>query len=286
MSAVPSTEDHLIDEVTALARANTEAQAFVALLADEVRTRLKVTERALARADEEGLQIAGENTRTLQELVEDLLELAHTRPDARASAGEAMRLILRDIGDGVKADIVVGELPTVAIPLALLRTVLRNLIANALEASASKVEVFARRDGAICVRDDGPGSRRRLRRRSSAPTRASSRAGRDWVSRSAWRSCVSAAERSGWSHPRPSASASDDQGARHRRPRDPANRHPGRARTRAGYHRDRAGRERRRGDHAGACAAAGRDPPRRRHASKRAASRHCPTFARLLRKRT
>ena len=62
-----------------------------------------------------------------------------------------------DLGDDVRANIIVGELPTVAIPLALLRTVLRNLIANALEASASRVEVFARPDGAICVRDNGPG---------------------------------------------------------------------------------------------------------------------------------
>jgi two-component system sensor histidine kinase TctE len=68
-----------------------------------------------------------------------------------------MRWVLQDLGDAVAADIVVGELPTVAIPPALLRTILRNLVANALEAGASKVEVFARRDGAICVRDDGPG---------------------------------------------------------------------------------------------------------------------------------
>jgi signal transduction histidine kinase len=157
MSAVASIEDHLADEVTALARAYTEAQGFVALLAHEVRTRLKVTERALARGDAAGLRIASENTWTLQELVEDLLELARARPDARADAGEAMRWVLQDLGDAVDADIVVGELPTVAIPPALLRTILRNLVANALEARASNVEVFARRDGAICVRDDGPG---------------------------------------------------------------------------------------------------------------------------------
>ena len=157
MSAVVSIEDHLVDEVTTLARACTEVQAFVALLAHEVRTRLKVTERALARADEAGLRIASENTRTLQELVEDLLELARARPDARANAGDAMRWVLQDLGDSVEADIVVGELPAVALPPALLRTILRNLVVNALEAGASKVEVFAGGDGAICVRDDGPG---------------------------------------------------------------------------------------------------------------------------------
>jgi NtrC-family two-component system sensor histidine kinase KinB len=157
MSAVATIEDHLADEVSALARANTEAQAFVALLAHEVRTRLKVTERALASADEAGWRIASENTWTLQELVEDLLELTRAQPAARANAGEAMRWVLDELGERVEGEIVVGELPTVALPPALLRTVLRNLVVNALEAGASRVEVFSGPDGAICVRDDGPG---------------------------------------------------------------------------------------------------------------------------------
>ena len=42
-------------------------------------------------------------------------------------------------------------------PTGLLTTVLRNLVMNALEAGARTVEVFARPDGTICVRDDGPG---------------------------------------------------------------------------------------------------------------------------------
>jgi two-component system sensor histidine kinase TctE len=157
VSAVASIEDHLVDKVTALARAHTEAQTFVALLAHEVRTRLKVTERALASADEAGLRIASENTGTLQDLVEDLLELTRAQPDARANAGEAMRWVLGELGERVEADIDVGELPTVALPAALLRTILRNLVVNALEAGATTVEVFSGPDGAICVRDNGPG---------------------------------------------------------------------------------------------------------------------------------
>jgi two-component system, OmpR family, sensor histidine kinase TctE len=156
MSATAYAESDLADDVTVLARAYTEAQAFVGLLAHEVRTRLKVTERALAQGDENGLRIASENTWTLHELVEDLLELARARPDARADGGEAMRLVLRDLGD-IDATVVVGGLPAVGLPLTLLRTVLRNLVANALEAGASTVEVFDGGDGAICVRDDGPG---------------------------------------------------------------------------------------------------------------------------------
>jgi signal transduction histidine kinase len=45
----------------------------------------------------------------------------------------------------------------VRLPQGLLETVLRNLIANALEAGASTVQVFARSDRTICVSDDGPG---------------------------------------------------------------------------------------------------------------------------------
>jgi two-component system sensor histidine kinase TctE len=157
MSAVATVEDQLLDEVTALARAHTESQTFVALLAHEMRTRLKVTERALASPDEAGLRIASENTWTLQELVEDLLELARAQPDARGDAGEAMRWVVDELGEGVEADIVVGELPTIAIPAALLRTIQRNLVATALEAGASRVEIFSGSDDAICVRDDGPG---------------------------------------------------------------------------------------------------------------------------------
>lgn len=156
MSAVATIEDHLVDELTTLARANADAQSFVALLAHEVRTRLKVTERALTVADTASVQIARESTRTLQDLVEDLLELARARPDARADAGEAMRWVVDDLGI-VGAEIVVHELPAVALPPALLRTVLRNLVANALEAGASRIEASTRADGAICVRDDGPG---------------------------------------------------------------------------------------------------------------------------------
>jgi two-component system, OmpR family, sensor kinase len=155
--SVASIEDHLVDEVSELARAYSETQAFVALLAHEVRTRLKVTERGLARADEEGVRLARESTRALNELAEDLLELARTRPDERTSANEAMRLVLREVGDDVETEIGVGELPAVRLPLRLLGTVLRNLVVNAVEAGASSVEVFARPDGTICVADDGPG---------------------------------------------------------------------------------------------------------------------------------
>lgn len=147
-----------------LARAYHETQDFVALLAHEVRTRLKLTECALAAGDEAGVRAARENTWALQELAEDLLELARARPDARAGADAAMRLVLQDLGE-IEATIVVGALPTVALPLPLLRTILRNLVSNALEAGASTVEVFAGANGAIGVRDNGPGVSPQVARR-------------------------------------------------------------------------------------------------------------------------
>jgi signal transduction histidine kinase len=159
MSAALRQEDLLVDELAGLARAYAESQAFVSLLAHELRTRLKVTERALS-AGEDGLDTALENTRTVQELVETLLDLARGRGGESADAGEAARRVLEDIRDDVElgqAEIVVGELPLVPLPQGLLETVLRNLLANALEAGASTIELFARPDGTICVSDDGPG---------------------------------------------------------------------------------------------------------------------------------
>jgi signal transduction histidine kinase len=159
MSAALRQEDLLVDELAGLARAYAESQAFVSLLAHELRTRLKVTERALS-AGEDGLDTALENTRTVQELVETLLDLARGRGGGSADAGEAARRVLEDIRDDVElgqAEIVVGELPLVPLPHGFLETVLRNLLANALEAGASTIELFARPDGTICVSDDGPG---------------------------------------------------------------------------------------------------------------------------------
>jgi signal transduction histidine kinase len=150
----------LVDELAGLACAYAESQAFVSLLAHELRTRLKVTERALCCAGEDGLDTARQNTRTVQELVETLLALARGQAGESADAGAAARRVRRDLradSELFQADILVGALPVVALPQALLETVLRNLLANAVEAGAATVEIFARPDGTICVSDDGPG---------------------------------------------------------------------------------------------------------------------------------
>ena len=160
MSAALHQEDLLVDELAGLARAYEESQAFVSLLAHELRTRLKVTEQALSSTREDGVDIALENTRATQKLVDTLLELARGQAGESPDAGAAVRRALEDIRNDVElleAEIVVGELPHVRLPQGLLETVLRNLLTNALEAGASTVEVFARPDRTICVSDDGPG---------------------------------------------------------------------------------------------------------------------------------
>jgi len=160
MSTAILQESLLADEVAGLARAYAESQAFVSLLAHELRTRLKVTERALSSAGGGGFDTALENTRTMQELVETLLELARGQAADSADADEAVRRVLDELREDVElleTDILAGKLPFVPMPQALLEAVLHNLLANALEAGASTVEVFARPDGTICVSDDGPG---------------------------------------------------------------------------------------------------------------------------------
>jgi signal transduction histidine kinase len=158
MSVTLRKEDLLVDEVAELARAYAESQAFVSVLAHELRTRLKITERSLA--SEDGLETALENTRSVQELVETLLELARGRAGGSADADAALRNVLEDLREDVElheTEIAAGKLPLVPLPQGLLETVLRNLVANAFEAGASRIEVFARSDGTICVSDDGPG---------------------------------------------------------------------------------------------------------------------------------
>jgi two-component system, OmpR family, sensor kinase len=158
MSVALASEHTLVHELTGLARAYEESQAFVSLLAHELRTRLKVTERALSSAG--GVETALENTRMVQQLVDSLLDLARGGSAASADGAAAMFNVLDDLEAEIEARgarVVSSELPRVELPQGLLETVLRNLVANALEAGAARVEVFARGDGAICVRDDGPG---------------------------------------------------------------------------------------------------------------------------------
>jgi signal transduction histidine kinase len=125
-----------------------------------LRTRLRVTEWALSSEREDGCDTARENTRTVQELAETLLALARGEAGEPADPDAAVRRVLKDLRADIEilgAEIVAGELPVVALPQGLLETILRNLVANALEADATRIEVFARPDKTICVRDNGHG---------------------------------------------------------------------------------------------------------------------------------
>jgi signal transduction histidine kinase len=160
MSAAAVAESRLVNEIAGLARAYEESQTFISLLAHELRTRLKVTERALSMAAEDGVVTALENTRTVQALTESLLELARGEADEESDAEAAALRVSAELAleaELLGSEIIVGQLPVVRLPHGMLETVLRNLVTNSLEAGASEIVVFTRPDGTICVRDDGPG---------------------------------------------------------------------------------------------------------------------------------
>lgn len=150
-------EPMLGEEFARLARAYAETQAFVSLLAHELRTQMKAIEWSLrAEAPTSATCPALESARSVQQLAEGLLELARGGDGERADADVAARHVVDelDVGD---AEVTVGCLPFVPLPRVLLETILRNLIVNALEAGATKVDVYSLPDGTICVHDNGPG---------------------------------------------------------------------------------------------------------------------------------
>src|SRR4051795_9662754 len=133
MSTAILQEVLLADQLAELARAYAESQAFVSLLAHELRTRLKVTERALSSPGGD-VDTALENTRTVQELLETLLELARGQSVDSADADAAVRRVLDELREDVElleTAILAGKLPFVRMPQALLEAVLHNLLANA-----------------------------------------------------------------------------------------------------------------------------------------------------------
>src|SRR6266566_2663165 len=100
MSLALRKENLLVDELAELARAYGESQAFVSVLAHELRTRLKVTERALA--SEAGRETALENTRSVQGLLETMLELARGRAGKPADTAAAVGRVLEDLRDHIE----------------------------------------------------------------------------------------------------------------------------------------------------------------------------------------
>jgi len=150
------TEDALLDELSGLARAYADSQDFVSLLAHELRTQLRVIERSLTPA--RSSESARESTRSVLGLVEGLLELARGGSGGWSDGDRAIQAVVYDLGAAADAvEFRIDPLPVVRLPQILLETVLRNLVANAIEAGATRIDIYARADGAICVRDNGPG---------------------------------------------------------------------------------------------------------------------------------
>ena len=117
MSVLAVEESSLVDEIAGLARAYEESQTLISLLAHELRTRLKVTERALSSAAYDGVATALENTRTVQAISESLLELAR---GAAAELGED-RVVVVGEGREVEVDVDATKRGVAALAQAALR---------------------------------------------------------------------------------------------------------------------------------------------------------------------
>src|SRR5437899_2925267 len=119
MSALALQESALVDQFAGLARAYEESQAFVSLLAHELRTRLKVTERALSAAGADGRATALENTRCVQALSESLLELARGRTYEWADADAAAERVAEELRSELEllgAELVYEPMPRLSLP--------------------------------------------------------------------------------------------------------------------------------------------------------------------------
>ena len=146
------TAEQLAEHVARLARRNEELEDFAALVAHDVRSSLVSAARSDAPA--EGL------SRSL-ELVDSILEAA--RVDG-ATGGDALladtvREAASDLGD-TSAEITANVTGRVPMPAASLRFVLRNLLANAVAAGASRIRIsaVAQKDRhVLVVADNGVG---------------------------------------------------------------------------------------------------------------------------------
>lgn len=118
----------------------------------------------------EFIGFAVDGARRMQALIDDLLTISRVdtkgRPLQRIDLGESLDAALRSLRiciDERHAVVHAGPLPAVLGDAAQLTQVFQNLLSNAVkfcQAGAPRVEISARRDGAlwrICVRDNGIG---------------------------------------------------------------------------------------------------------------------------------
>jgi signal transduction histidine kinase len=146
------TEEQLAKHVALLARKNEALEDFAALVAHELKSPLYAALRHAgpSSAVEEALAV-----------VDSILEVARTEsaPGTSAPAARCLEEALHDLGE-VDADIVAHLPPTLPVPPAALRLLLRNLLGNAVSAEARHIRVSAvSSEGrwTLLIDDDGVG---------------------------------------------------------------------------------------------------------------------------------
>ncbi len=145
------TEERLARAAARLARRNEALDDFATLVAHELKALLHA---ALLQDD------GSAGVERALDLVDSLLDAARSEPaDPSASAGECLAEALRDLGP-FAAEVSTDLPPRFPLPPAALRVVLRNLVANAVDAGARHVHVaaVATPDAwRLVVDDDGAG---------------------------------------------------------------------------------------------------------------------------------
>jgi PAS domain S-box-containing protein len=169
-------EDQLAQQAIALARSNADLHSFAELLVHELQQPLHSIVRTLSRATDETLAAqrpqllatASGSAKRLQESIDALLRYASVgRPRAEpvetaAIVDDALEDLAVELSD-VGAEVIRLQLPAVEVDRAQLRTVLQNLIVNAVRyrsAERLRIEVGARRgrgEAMLFVRDNGRG---------------------------------------------------------------------------------------------------------------------------------
>lgn len=173
--------------------ANAELNSYAAVVSHDLRTPLTtiagfVELLEIDHSDglgDEGLeivQILKRNTHRMGQVIDALLELARTKgpPEhvAQIEPREVVGEVLEQIGSGVDAEIVVEDLPTVAVDRTHLSQVFLNLLTNSLRYRSPERPLRITIDGAdrngeaeLIVRDNGVGVAPEDRERIFEPLR-------------------------------------------------------------------------------------------------------------------